>query len=150
MSDARVLAQLRQLLINESIPNTVKSLCLKCLSNACLDSFKHKSEATEDSESDGDSLCDELARIHLWECLENCNYPYDSYFSYDKVVKWTVDYIITSDKSIDGLTDEQTQMLGLSIKFLCNFFTFAYQDTSSTDDSVSKYLTCDRLKETIL
>lgn len=152
MPDASVLAQICQLLVSETVPEVIKILCLKCLGNSCLDSYKYKQHTAENIESDNynGNLYNELSKGDLGEHKEDCNYPHDSHFPYDGVIKWTIDYIRTRDKTKDSLTDKELDIFRLSIQFLCNLFTYAYPDAMSTDDNILTYLNCDNLKQTIL
>jgi len=152
LPDASSLAQICRILISETVPDVVKILCLKCLGNSCLNSYKYESCILENTESDkyDKNLCNKLAEDDSYECKSSCNSPCNPYFSYDGVVKWTVNYIITHDRAADCSTDHKLDMLRLSIQFLCNFFTYAYSNATHMNDNISKYLDCDDLKQTIL
>nr|XP_012224354.1 PREDICTED: uncharacterized protein LOC105673357 [Linepithema humile] len=152
LPDARILAQICQLLVSETAPDVIKILCLKCLGNSCLDSYKYKQHIMENIKSDNynKNLYNKLSKNNLCEHKEDCNYPHDSHFPYDGVVKWAVDYIRTRDKSKDSLTDKELDIFRLSIQFLCNLFTYACPDAMSTDDKILTYLSCDDLKQAIV
>lgn len=152
MPDARILAQMCQVLISEVTPDTVKIFCLKCLGNSCLDSYKYKQHTIGNVESVkySKNLYNELVESDLCEQRKNCDYPHNSHFPYDGVIEWTVDYIKTHNKSTNCLTDIELDILRLSIQFLCNLFTNAYPNVMSADSDILKYLNCDNLKQAIL
>lgn len=152
--DVSILAQICQTLITESTPDVIKILCLKCLGNSCLDTYKYKQHAMGNMESDeyNKDLYEELAKSDLCEHghKQNCDYPHDSHFPYDGVIKWTINYIKTHNKSIDCLSDSELDIFRLSIQFLCNLFTYACSSVVSVDNDILKYLNCENLKQAIL
>ncbi|KAL6444462.1 hypothetical protein ACFW04_001948 [Cataglyphis niger] len=152
LPDASILAQICQILVTETTPDVIKILCLKCLGNSCLDTYKYKRHTLESIESDeyNKNLYNELAKSDLCKHIQNCDYPHDSHFPYDGVIKWTVNYIKTNNKSIDCLTDSELDIFRLSIQFLCNLFTYACPSVMSADNDVLRYLNCDNLKQAIL
>lgn len=151
MPDANILAQMCRLLMSEVTPDTIRVLCLKCLGNSCLNSYKYKRHSIENRETVkySENLYNELVENDLCKRVNNCDYPHDSYFPYDGVTEWAVDYITTRGKSTD-LTDDELDILRLSIQFLSNFFTYACPNVTSTDNDILRYLNCDNLKQTIL
>ena len=152
--DASILAQICQILVTETTPDVIKILCLKCLGNSCLDTYKYKRHTLENIESDeyNKNLYNELAKSDLCKHThkQDCDYPHDSYFPYDGAIKWTVNYIKTHNKSTDCLTGNELDIFRLSIQFLCNLFTYACPSVASTDNDVLRYINCDNLKQTIL
>lgn len=154
MFDVSILAQICQTLITESTPDVIKILCLKCLGNSCLDTYKYKQHAMGNMESDeyNKDLYEELAKSDLCEHghKQNCDYPHDSHFPYDGVIKWTINYVKTHNKSIDCLSDSELDIFRLSIQFLCNLFTYACSSVVSVDNDILKYLNCENLKQAIL
>ncbi|XP_032681122.1 ataxin-10 isoform X2 [Odontomachus brunneus] len=95
-----ILAQICQILITETSPNMVKILCLKCLGNSCLDSYKYRQYTLENRESDkyNKYLYDKLAENNVYEYEKDCDYPYSSHFPYDGIIKWTINYISAHDE----------------------------------------------------
>jgi len=152
MLDARILAQMCQVLVNEITPDTITILCLKCLGNSCLDSYKYKRHTMENIESVkySKNLYNELVETDLCKRRKNCDYPHDSHFPYDGVIEWTVDYIKIHGNSICNLTGNELDILRLSIQFLCNLFTYACPNVISADNDILRYLNCDNLKQAIL
>lgn len=148
MPDASILALMCKVLVSEAIPDTIRILCLKCLGNSCLDSYKYKQHTIKNVEpvKYSKNLYDELVENDLCKQGENCGYPHDSHFPYDGVIKWAVDYIKTHGKSANCLTDNELNILRLSIQFLSNLFTYA----CPTDSDIPRYLNCDNLKQAIL
>ncbi|KYN04673.1 PREDICTED: ataxin-10 [Cyphomyrmex costatus] len=148
--DASILAQICQVLVSETTPVTIIILCLKCLGNSCLDSYKHKQHTIENVESIkySKNLYNKLVESDVCKQRKNCDYPHDSYFPYDGVIEWTVDYIKIHGKSIYHLTDNELDILRLSIQFLCNLFTYACPNITEKD--IRRYLNCDNLKQAIL
>lgn len=154
LPDASILAQMCEILVTETTPDMIKILCLKCLGNSCLDTYKYKRHTLENIEFDeyNKNLYNELAMSDLCEHTHklDCDYPHDSHFPYDGVIKWTIYYIKTYNKSTECLTDKELDIFRLSIQFLCNLFTYACSSTASIDNDVLKYLDCDNLKQAIL
>lgn len=150
MPDASILAQICQVLISETTPDTIRILCLKCLGNSCLDSYKYKQHKKENIKSVkyNRNVYDELITSDLCKRGENCDYPHDSHFPYDGVVEWVADCIKTQNKPTDCLTDSELDILRLSIQFLCNLFTYACPNV--IDSNIWRYLNCDNLKQAIL
>ncbi|XP_070156440.1 ataxin-10 [Polyergus mexicanus] len=151
--DASILAQICQILVTETTPDVIKILCLKCLGNSCLDTYKYKRYMLENIESDeyNKNLYNELAKSDLCKHTnKDCDYPHDSHFPYDGVIKWTVNYIKIHNKSIDCLIDNELDIFRLSIQFLCNLFTYACPNIMAVDNDVLRYLNCDNLKQAIL
>lgn len=148
LPDASILAQICQILVSETTLDVVKILCLKCLGNSCLDTYKYKQHTLENIESDeyNKNLYNELAKS---EHKQDCDYPHDSHFPYDGVIKWTVNYIKTHE-STDCLTDSELDIFRLSIQFLSNLFTYAYLSVTSADNNALRCLDCDNLKQAIL
>lgn len=152
MLDARILAQMCRLLVNEVTPDTIRVLCLKCLGNSCLDSYKYKRHTVENTETSvkyNENLYNELVESDLCKRGDSCDYPHDSHFPYDGVTEWAADYIKTRGKSTD-LTDNELDILRLSIQFLSNLFTYACPNLTSIDNDILRYLNCDDLKQAIL
>lgn len=150
MPDASILAQMCGVLVSEATPDTIRILCLKCLGNSCLDSYKYKRHTTKNIETSvrySKNLYDELVESDLCKQSDNCDYPHDSCFPYDGVTEWAADYIKTRGKSAD-LTDDELDILRLSIQFLSNLFTYACPNVS--DNDILRYLNCDNLKQVIL
>ncbi|XP_011646349.1 ataxin-10 [Pogonomyrmex barbatus] len=149
--DAGILAQLCQILVSEITLDMIKILCLKCLGNSCLDSYKHKQHTIRNVESVqySKNLYDELVESDLCQQGKNCDYPHDSHFPYDGVVEWTVYYIKSHDESMDCLTDKELDIFRLSIQFLCNLFTYACPNVTSADN-ILRYINCDNFKQVIL
>lgn len=153
LPDASILAQICQMLVTETTPDVIKILCLKCLGNSCLDTYKYKRHMLENIESDeyNKNLYNELAKSDLCKHThKDCDYPHDSHFPYDGVIKWTVNYIKTHNKSVDCLTDSELDIFRLSIQFLCNLFTYACPNIMTVDNDMLRYLNCDNLKQAIL
>ncbi|KYQ56979.1 Ataxin-10 [Trachymyrmex zeteki] len=150
--DANILAQMCQVLLSEITPGTITILCLKCLGNSCLDSYKHKQHAIENVEpvKYNKNLYNKLVESDLCKQRKTCDYPHKSHFPYDGVIEWTVDYINIHGKSIYHLTDNELDILRLSIQFLCNLFTYACPNITSTEEDILRYLNCDNLKQVIL
>ncbi|XP_011870358.1 PREDICTED: ataxin-10 isoform X2 [Vollenhovia emeryi] len=151
MPDARILAQMCHALVSEATPDTIRILCLKCLGNSCLDSYKHKQHTIDNVESVRYriSLYDKLVESDLCEQGDGCDYPHDSHFPYDGVTEWTVDYIKSRGESTDCSIDSEFDIFRLSIQFLSNLFTYACPDVTSAD-SVMRSLSCDNLKQAVL
>ncbi|XP_029177190.1 ataxin-10 [Nylanderia fulva] len=157
LPDASILAQICQILVTETTLDKIKILCLKCLGNSCLDTYKYKRHTLENIESDEyeKNLYNELAKSNLCEHThkQDCDYPHESHFPYDGVIKWTINYIKTHNKSTerDYLTDsESLDIFRLSIQFLCNLFTYACPSIASPNNDALRYLDCDNLKQAIL
>lgn len=153
MPDASILAQMCRVLVSENAPDAIVILCLKCLGNSCLDSYKYKRHTIENVEPVryGKDLYNELVENDLCKRGENCDYPHDSHFPYDGVVEWTVDCIKIRGKSVFRLLDNELDILRLSIQFLCNLFTYACPDVTSADNDILRYLNCDNnLQQAIL
>lgn len=152
MPDARILAQMCQVLVSEATPDTIRLLCLKCLGNSCLDSYKYKQHTTENVESVkyDKSLYNKLVESDLCKQGDNCDYPHDSHFPYDGVAEWAMNYIETHGESAEHLTNNELDILRLSIQFLSNLFTYACPNVTSTDNGILRYLNRDDLKQAIL
>ncbi|KYM83215.1 Ataxin-10 [Atta colombica] len=151
--DASILAQMCQVLLNEEVtPDTIIILCLKCLGNSCLDSYKHKQHRIENIESVkySKNLYNELVESDLCKQRKNCDYPHDSHFPYNGVIEWTVDYIKIHGKPTYHLIDNELDIFRLSIQFLCNLFTYACPNITSAEEDILRYLNCDNLKQAIL
>ncbi|RLU24035.1 hypothetical protein DMN91_004244 [Ooceraea biroi] len=145
------LQNLRKVINEEDWNQLLEDVKPKYFINTKSD-YKQKSHTLENAESDkySKNLYDELAENDLNEHERSCDYPHNSYFPYDGVIRWTVDNIIACDKFTDCLIDNKLDMLRLSIQFLCNFFTYALPNAVSMDDDVPRYLDSDDLKQTIL
>ncbi|XP_012530887.1 ataxin-10 [Monomorium pharaonis] len=150
MPDASVLAQMCQVLVSEATPDTIRILCLKCLGNSCLNSYKYKRHKMKEIESAkyNRNLYNKLVESDLCKQGENCDYQHDSYFPYDGAVEWVTDCIRIQGKSPDCLTDSELDILRLNIQFLCNLFTYACPNV--VDSDIWRYLNCDNLKQAIL
>lgn len=130
----------------------VKILCLKCLGNSCLDSYKYRQYTLENRESDkyNKYLYDKLAENNVCEHEKDCGYPHSSHFPYDGIIKWTINYI-SAHESINCLTDNELDIFRLSIQFLCNLFTYACKNATTVEnEDVLAYLNCDNLKQAVM
>lgn len=131
----------------------IKILCLKCLGNSCLDTYKYRQHTLENRELDkyNKYLYDKLAEEDIYQHEKNCDYPHNSYFPYDGVIKWTVNYINTCDKSISSLTDNELDIFRLSVQFLCNLFTYACKNATSIEKkNILGYLKHNNLNQAIM
>ncbi|XP_076234155.1 ataxin-10 [Calliopsis andreniformis] len=149
-----ILAKVAQILTTEDsdIPTTIKIACLKCLGNSCFNGYKHKEYTATDIECG--PYCHKLYSI-LAASNENLRessnlYSFDSHFPYEGVVEWTSNFIV-SYKHDNHLAEEKLEILRLSIQFLCNFFTFACEDSNLSEQcSILKYLNDTNFKSMII
>nr|XP_012144982.1 PREDICTED: ataxin-10 isoform X2 [Megachile rotundata] len=148
-----VLAKVAQILTTEDsvVPNNIKITCLKCLGNSCFNSYIHK-EYTSNYVERG-KHCNKLY-LALASNYENLKeifnlYSFDAHFPYEGVIEWTLNFIKTC--KINELSDEEIEILRLSVQFLCNLFTFAYKGTTFPDQyDIPQYLYDIRLKSIII
>lgn len=141
------------MLVDETTPDIIKILCLKCLGNSCLDSYKYKQHASKNKELDkySEKLYIELAESNLCRQGKDCGYPHDSHFPYNGIIEWTINYITAHNKSTSYLNNDEVNIFRLSIQFLCNLFTYACKNASSIDnDYIQRSLRCNNLKLAIM
>ncbi|XP_011136174.1 ataxin-10 isoform X2 [Harpegnathos saltator] len=149
--NAAVLAQICWTLINETSPDMVKILCLKCLGNSCLDSYKYKQHTLANKEPDKYKYLYHKLAENVCQYGQDCDYPHGSYFPYDGIIEWTINYINICDKSTSCLTDNEIDIFRLSIQFLCNLFTYACKNVTSVEnENILQYLNCDNLKQAVI
>ncbi|XP_033324164.2 ataxin-10 isoform X1 [Megalopta genalis] len=135
------------------VPNNIKIACLKCLGNTCFNAYTHREYKSIDIQPG--MCCHELYSSLVTNngSLKHIgslnSYPFHSHFPYEGIIKWTTD-LIKSCKIDEDTTDEQIEILRLSIQFLCNLFSFAYKDKSSLDEhNIPKFLCDPTLKDII-
>ena len=150
-----ILAKIAQILTTENsdVPNSVKIACLKCLGNSCFNNYMHKEYVLTNIEKGTYShkLYSSLSNNENLEEMGSFNpYPFDSYFPYEGVIEWTLRFIITC-KTDKDLLNEKLEILRLSIQFLCNLFTFAFEDNNYPDQcDIPQYLYDTNLKDVIM
>ncbi|XP_071564083.1 uncharacterized protein [Temnothorax nylanderi] len=154
MPDASILAQMCQLLVSEDTPDKIKILCLKCVGNSCIDSYKCKRHTIKNVESVkySKNLYDELVESDLCKQDGDCDYPHDSHFPYDGVIEWAADYIKTHGNFRQRLLHhEKLPIFMHSIQFLNNLLFMQYRlNATFADNDILSCLNCDNLKQAIL
>lgn len=134
------------------LPEKIKNVLLKCLSNSCVNGYIEKGYPLNDND-------DDEARKNIYKYLSNqvsnwneeSLYPYHINFPYDGVVRWVVKTI--SEYAGDGkrLKDEQNEILRLCVQFLCNYFTFAFDiSISANADVIMDCIKDTKFKNTIM
>ncbi|XP_014218473.1 ataxin-10 [Copidosoma floridanum] len=139
LSDFVKLVKVAELLTDESLdlPEKLKNVFLKCLANSCVNGYIEKEYPLNDNE---DSVAHKNIYKYLSQEVSKWNkeslYPYHINFPYDGVVRWSIKTV--SEYAADGkrLNEEQTEVLRLSIQFLCNYFTFAFDISISSNANV--------------
>ncbi|XP_076637422.1 ataxin-10 [Colletes latitarsis] len=131
-----ILAKVAQILTTEDpvIPTNIKIACLKCLGNSCFIRYIDKEYIPTNIEH---GIC--CHKLYSTLATNNANlrevsdsYALVSHFPYDGVIEWTLNYIILC-KNNEDLLDEELEILRLSVQFLCNLFSFGYEDNSFSD-----------------
>ncbi|XP_024888673.1 ataxin-10 [Temnothorax curvispinosus] len=153
MPDASILAQMCQLLVSEDTSDEIKILCLKCVGNSCIDSYKCKRHTIKNVESVkySKNLYDELVESDLCKQDCDCDYPHDSHFPYDGVIEWAVDYVTTHGNFRERLFEPKLDIFRLSVQFLSNLlFMQGRSNATFADNDTLSCLNCNNLKRAIL
>ncbi|XP_076645110.1 uncharacterized protein LOC143354725 isoform X1 [Halictus rubicundus] len=150
-----IVAKTAEILTTGScVPNIIKIACLKCLGNTCFNTYAHKEYNSTDNQHEMPfhELYSKLVTHN--ESLEHVetsdSYPFHSHFPYEGVIEWTTNFI-KSCKIHKGTSDEQIEILRLSIQFLCNLFSFAHKDNNFPEQNdIPKFLMDPMLKDIVI
>lgn len=122
------------------------------MANSCVNGFTEKAYALSDAPNDSDQA--DLYRVILSkvsEWTEDGPYTFHLNFPYEGVVRWAIQTIIDYAADNKRLNEEQTEVLRLSLQFLCNFFTFAFNiEKSANPDLFMAYIKDQKFKNTIM
>lgn len=135
---------------DQNLSEKVKIVLLKCLANSCVNGYLEKAYVPSDEDVSAHTNIYKLLLQQVSKWSEEGPYPFHINFPYDGVVRWVIKAIndYTADKKRP--TEEQTEILRLSLQFLCNFFTFAFDiSTSSSADTIMEYIKEQNFKNTI-
>lgn len=145
------LLKVAELLVDEdlSLPEKIKILLLKCLVNSCVNGYTEQAYTAQNASNEKNIYKVLSLEVSNWK--EDAPYKFSSHFPYDEVVRWVIKTVTDYAGENKRLNDDQTEVLRLSLQFLCNFFTFAFNiSTSSTVDVIMKYIKEEEFKNTIV
>ncbi|KAJ8674372.1 hypothetical protein QAD02_005634 [Eretmocerus hayati] len=151
LEDFAKLVKVAELLTDTNIDlsDKVKNVLLKCLANSCVNGYLEKAYTTEDSSAQNNLYRILAAEVPQWD--ENSSYPYRTHFPYDDVVRWVTKTVTEYGSGKGRMAEDQSEVLRLSIQFLCNFFTFAFDISTSTNaDGIMEYIKEEHFKKTII
>lgn len=152
----QTLAKVAEVLTTEglNLPQKVVVVLLKCLMNSCvngsLQTAYTSNSLTDIKQSDVYSL---LARENIAKDISRreISYSLQTHFPYDNVVEWTRNIIIHYFIEEKTLTEEQKEVLRLSVQFLCNLVVFSCNISTllSTKD-LKQCIQDENLKKTMM
>ncbi|OXU26224.1 hypothetical protein TSAR_015649 [Trichomalopsis sarcophagae] len=154
LCDFNKLLKVAELLTDKdfNISEKIKSILLKCLANSCVNGYLEKAYVPNDG---GDISAHKNIYKFLSQEVSNWSeegpYPFHINFPYDGVVRWAIKTITDYASTQKRLSEDQTEVLRLSLQFLCNFFTFAFNISTSTNaDVIMEYIKDQNFKDTII
>jgi hypothetical protein len=151
-SDFIKILKVAELLTDEDVdlPDKLITVLLKCLANSCVSGYLEKAYIPRQDIVNHKNIYKYLSQeVSGWN--EEGPYPFHNNFPYDSVVRWVVKIVIEYNKDQKKLTEDQYEILRLSLQFLCNYFTFAFNTSASSDtDNIIEYIKDPMFKDTIM
>ena len=148
------LLKVAELLVDEeyNLSEKIKCILLKCLANSCVNGYLEKAYApSDDADASAHKNIYKFISLEVPKWTEEGPFPYHINFPYEGVVRWVIKTVTEYAGDKRRLTEDQMEVLRLSLQFLCNFFTFAFEiSTSTSADVIMEYIKDQDFKNTIM